>query len=359
MLNVSHNLSLEKYFLGINADKHSDVSNFKAFVSYSLGIIKSIKPPKLKVIASESRMSVLNISEFINDDLDLLDSESILDEEIKKLDNLSDAILDSFVILKENNRKTNTRNVYCSSQKRGVKGLEYLVLISVKGNNTKVIGIKRLISKPNLITESINLIDKILKYKSINSVKADNHFFHDILINYLNSKNITFISKPKKSGIWSKIALKNCFNHIDLTGFRYHNGIYTRDLILNHKLYGICKIVKVKPSYRAEEKKCFYIVSTNINLSVMDIVKGKKQRWKIETVFRDCSQNLGLRSCQCTNDKTIDNHVLMSFLTYNFLSEIKKIFNHKNKTIGYIKRTIQASIYATTNVFDLIEQKSA
>ena len=198
-----------------------------------------------------------------------------------------------------------------------------------------------------------------MKYKSINSVKGDNHFFHEILINYLNDKKITFISKPKKNGIWSEMVLKEFFNDINVTGFRNHNGLYTRALILEHKLYGICKIVKVKPSYRAKEKKCFYIVTTNINLSVMDIVKGKKQRWKIETVFRDCSQNLGLRSCQCTKDKTIDNHVFMSFLTYNFLSEIKKICNHKNKTIGYIKRTIQASIYATTNVFDLIEQKSA
>ena len=138
-----------------------------------------------------------------------------------------------------------------------------------------------------MITESIKLIGKVLKHKSINSVKGDNHFFHEILINYLNSKKITFISKPKKNGIWSKMVLKDCFNHIDVTGFRYHNGIYTRDLVLNHKLYGTCKIVKVKPSYRAEENKCFYIVSTNINLSVKDIFKGKKQRWKIETVFRD------------------------------------------------------------------------
>ena len=352
MLNISDNLSLEKYFLDINVDKHLDRSNFKLFVSYSLGILKSIKAPKLKVIASESRMSILSISEFINDELYLLDCESILDEEIKNLDNLSDAILDSFVILKENNKKTNTRNVYCSSQKRGVKGIEYLVLISVKDNKTKVIGVKRLTIKPDLITESIKLIGKVLKHKSINSVKGDNHFFHEILINYLNSKKITFISKPKKNGIWSKMVLKDCFNHIDVTGFRYHNGIYTRDLVLNHKLYGTCKIVKVKPSYRAEENKCFYIVSTNINLSVMDIFKGKKQRWKIETVFRDCSQNLGLRSCQCTSDKAIDNHVFMSFITYNFLSEVRKNFT-KNKTIGHIKKTIQPSIHFTTNVFDL------
>ena len=97
--------------------------------------------------------------------------------------------------MKENNKKTNTRNVYCSSQKRGVKGIEYLVIISLRDNNTKIVGIKRLTIKPDLITESVNLIDNILKYKSINSVKGDNHFFHEILINYLNDKKITFISE--------------------------------------------------------------------------------------------------------------------------------------------------------------------
>ena len=88
----------------------------------------------------------------------------------------------------------------------------------------------------------------------------------------------------------------------------------------------------------------------------MDIFKGKKQRWKIETVFRDCSQNLGLRSCQCTKDKTIDNHVFMSFFTYNFLAEIKK--NHYS-TIGMIKRTIMSSISITTNIFDFFKKKVA
>ena len=143
MKNIANKSSIEKYFLERKIDKHSDNTKVTTFMSYSLGIIKSIKEPKLKVIASEAGISVLEVSEFIND-------ESIFDEEIKKLDDKSSIILDSFVVLRENNTKTETRNVFCSSQKRGVKGIEYLVTIGVKGNKTKVIGLKRLTKKPDL-----------------------------------------------------------------------------------------------------------------------------------------------------------------------------------------------------------------
>lgn len=356
MKNITEKLSLEKYFLDRNIEKNSDKTKVKTFISYSLGIIKSEKAPKLKVIASEAGISVLEISEFINDEFGLLNYEKIFDEEIKRLDDLSDTILDSFVILRENNTKTETRNVFCSSQKRGVEGIEYLVMIVVKANNVKVVGLKRLNKKPDLIIESINLIEKVSNYTKIRSVKGDNHFFHEHLTNFLNEKEISFISKPKRNSSWSGKQLKECFEEVEITGYRYHNGLYTKSMILEHKIYGICKIVKVKPSYRAEEKKCFYIVSTDINLSVMDIIKGKKQRWKIETVFRDCSQNLGLRSCQCTNIKAIDNHVFMSFFSYNFLAQIKSTVS---LTIGAIKRKIQNSISLTTNIFDYFNMEIA
>ena len=95
----------------------------------------------------------------------------------------------------------------------------------------------------------------------LSSVKGDNHFFHEFLINFLNEKGIAFISKPKRNVSWSGKQLKECFSDIEVTGYRYHKGLYTKSLILEHKIYGICKIVKVKPSYRAEEKKCFYSYS--------------------------------------------------------------------------------------------------
>jgi len=272
MLNIAKKFSLEKYFLDRNIDKHSDNTKVKTFISYSLGIIKSVKPPKLKVIANEAGISVLEVSEFINDEFGLLNDENIFDEEIKKLDDLSDIILDSFVVLRENNTKTETRNVFCSSQKRGVKGIEYLVMIGVKGNNTKVIGLKRLTKKPDLITESINLIENCLKYTKLSSVKGDNHFFHEFLINFLNEKGIAFISKPKRTGSWSGKQLKECFSNIEVTGYRYHKGLYTKSLILEHKIYGICKIVKVKPSYRAEEKKCFYFCTQKQGPSTLGVI---------------------------------------------------------------------------------------
>lgn len=358
MRNIPENISIEKYFLERNFNKYIGETKIRVCISYSLGIIRAIKEPKLVVISTETGVSVLSLSEFINDEFGIFKADSIFEEEIKKVEELSDIILDSFVVPRENNKKTKTRTVFCSSQKRGLKGLEYLVMIAVKGNKTKVVGVVRLNKKPDLINASLNLLEIFLEQKKINSVKADNHFFHEILINYLNDREITFISKPKVTTIWSDKKLKECFKDIPVEGYRYNPSckLYTRGLVLTHKIYGTCKIVKVKPEYNCEDSKAFYIVSTNINLSVMDIVRGKKQRWKIETVFRDCSQNLGLRSCQCTSDNAIDNHIFMSFFTYNFLSEIKQ---YSSLTIGAIKRRIQTNLSVTTNVSDFFKLKYA
>ena len=79
MKNITNKSSLEKYFLGINIDKHSDNTKVKTFMSYSLGIIKSVKEPKIKVIATEAGISVLEVSEFINDEFGLLNYENIFD----------------------------------------------------------------------------------------------------------------------------------------------------------------------------------------------------------------------------------------------------------------------------------------
>lgn len=358
MKTISENISIEKYFLERNFNNYICETKIKVCLSYSLGIIKAEKKPKLVVIAKETGVSVLTLSEFINDEFGVFKANSIFEEEIKRVEELSDIILDSFVFPRENNKKTKTRTVFCSSQKRGLKGVEYLVMIAVKGDKTKVVGVVRLNKKPDLINESLNLLEIFLEKKKINSVKADNHFFHEILINYLNDREITFISKPKVTTIWSDKKLKDCFKDIKIQGYRYNSSckLYTRGLVLTHKIYGTCKIVKVKPEYNCEDSKAFYIVSTNTNLSVMDIVKGKKQRWKIETVFRDCSQNLGLRSCQCTSDSAIDNHIFMSFFTYNFLSEIKQ---YSSLTIGAVKRKIRANLSVTTNVSELFEVKYA
>ena len=56
--------------------------------------------------------------------------------------------------------------------------------------------------------------------------------------------------------------------------------------------------------------------------------------------------------------RSIDNDVFMAFITYNFLSEVRNKFK-ENKTIGYIKRALQPSIFFTTNVLELLQIKYA
>lgn len=363
-INIHESITLEKYIHERNMNHNIESEDYSLFCAYSIGIIKAEIKPKLKVIAKESGFDVVDISEFINGTYNELKISLLLRDEIKKINQKAEIIFDSFIVPRENNTKTKTSKVYCSAQKRGLDGIEYLVMIAVLDKKIKVVGIKRLKTKPDLINESINLVNEYLTYKEISLVMADNHFFHEVLINHLREKNIDFVSKPKKSHVWISasssegLKLSDCFKNIPIDGYRHSSKykVYTRALILTHRLYGTCKIVKVKPSYKAEESKCFYIVSTNINLSAMSIFKAKKKRWKIETVFRDCSQNLGLRACQCTSSKAIDNNVFMSFFTYNFLSEIREKYG---STIGLIKRKILKGFSYTTNVSDLFIKEIA
>ena len=115
------------------------------------------------------------------------------------------------------------------------------------------------------------------------------------------------------------------------------------------------KILIVKRKYNNQEKGIFYIVSTNLELSAREILKAKKQRWKIEVVFRDCSQSLGLRDCQSTSKGSIIMHLFMVFQTYNYLSSLKEKYGN---TIGKIKRKIIDSNQLITNTYDILKLKT-
>lgn len=330
----------------------------KVAKAYTIGLIKSVKKPKIKAISLETGVSVVDLSMFLDENYQYWKNNEIFNEVIKHCEDNGSGVLDTFVIAKENTTKTKTKKVHASSLKRNVDGLEFLVMLYVKGTAVKVVGLKIIEKRPDMILESIKMINNFSKYKKIDSVMADNHFFHEELIAYLNSKEISLISKPRRNGQWSKKQLKEWTKEIAVNSFRYYSQkqVYAKGLILEHEKYGKCKIIIVKPSYHSEEKKCFYVVSTDIDLSVMKILKGKSTRWKIETVFRDSNQNLGLKCCQCVELGSITNHIFMVFMTYNFLSGLKEKYGG---TIGKIKKTIIPYVSTTTSISGIFEAKVA
>jgi len=84
-------------------------------------------------------------------------------------------------------------------------------------------------------------------------------------------------------------------------------------------IQGLGKVVVVKE----KRKKPSYLVSTNLHLSALDIVKYYAKRWKIEQMIKDLKQRLGFGHYQVRNPQAIQRHVALVLLSYCILILLK------------------------------------
>jgi hypothetical protein len=70
---------------------------------------------------------------------------------------------------------------------------------------------------------------------------------------------------------------------------------------------------------KEKRKKDSYLVSTNLHLSALDIVKYYAKRWKIEQMIKDLKQRLGFGHYQVRNPQAIQRHVALALLSYCIL----------------------------------------
>jgi hypothetical protein len=74
---------------------------------------------------------------------------------------------------------------------------------------------------------------------------------------------------------------------------------------------------------KEKRKKTSYLVSTNLHLSALDIVKYYAKRWKIEQMIKDLKQRLGFGHYQVRNPQAIQRHVAIVLLSYGILIFLK------------------------------------
>ena len=74
---------------------------------------------------------------------------------------------------------------------------------------------------------------------------------------------------------------------------------------------------------KEKKKKPYYVVSTNIYLSPIDVIKYYAKRWKIEQMIKDLKQRLGFADYQVRNLQAINRHVALSLLSYFALVLLK------------------------------------
>jgi hypothetical protein len=155
------------------------------------------------------------------------------------------------------------------------------------------------------------------------------------MISQLKSNSIIWI-KGKRIKL-NTLSAGSGSNSVGMNQFPYREisiSIYgkTRNLRLAKfigEINGLGKVAIVV--VKEKRKKPFYLVSTNLYLSAIDVLKYYARRWKIEQMIKDLKQRLGFGDYQVRSLKAIERHVALVLLSYFVLVLLKIIQWLRNK----------------------------
>lgn len=302
--------------------------------------------PLLKSIQTETGVKVVDIAGFLRQEELGWSIQEMFGLLSQGLEEGGELILDGVTVSKEHTERMSAYPVWNSCQNRVVQGQLYLVLCWAKAESFVVIGCQAISEGEKQLEKAMDLIDFFLaKGIAVKGLRADGFFFKENFCKELKERHLPLISKPRCDSWWwlgtQEIQLKVYAPTIPIESFHYYREQkrYAKGLVVARNGLGYCKVVIVRPRRSSPAKDWYYLVSTDISLSVREIMKGHRTRWRIEVMFRDCSQQLGLKSHQGYKGSS-ERHVAMVFLTYNYLSELKAEEGH---TIGYWKRQLSKS----------------
>ena len=84
-----------------------------------------------------------------------------------------------------------------------------------------------------------------------------------------------------------------------------------------------------------------YLVTNDLSADLTTIVRRKRSRWRIETIFRDTKQLAGLAACQGWVDQAMVRHVALVFLTFVVLQLLRR---DPQETVGAVKARWQGEV---------------
>jgi hypothetical protein len=84
-----------------------------------------------------------------------------------------------------------------------------------------------------------------------------------------------------------------------------------------------------------------YLVTNDLTCDLALLVRRKRSRWRIETIFRDTKQLAGLAACQCWIDQAFVRHVALVFLAFVVLQVLR---HAPQETVGAVKTRWQGEI---------------
>jgi Transposase DDE domain len=138
------------------------------------------------------------------------------------------------------------------------------------------------------------------------------------MISQLRSNSVVFVD-GKRTKVTTLSTLHSAYREVSLPFYGKHRTLQIARFVGLIKKFGKVAIVVV----REKRKKPRYLVSTNLHLSALDILKYYAKRWKIEQMIKDLKQRLGFGHYQVRNLQAIQRHVAIVLLSYCVLIFLK------------------------------------
>lgn len=119
--------------------------------------------------------------------------------------------------------------------------------------------------------------------------------------------------------------------------WRARLGLRALSVVAYLPKYGTLRLVVTRNRHGNYE-----VLATNdLGSDLTTIVKRKRSRWSVETLFRDAKQLSGLGACQCRIDQAMVRHVAFALITFTVLQVLRL---GPEETLGQVKERLQQEV---------------
>jgi len=138
------------------------------------------------------------------------------------------------------------------------------------------------------------------------------------MISQLKS-NATLWIHGKRTKVTTLLDQSCAYREVSLFLYGKTKTLCVAKFVADIKDLGKVAVVVVKE----KRKKPLYLVSTNIHLPAIDVIKYYAKRWKIEQMIKDLKQRLGFGDYQVRDLHALQRHVALALLSYFVLILLK------------------------------------
>ncbi len=242
-------------------------------------------------------------------------------------------------------------SIYSFAKKRKVWGFQIVVLVwcSVDGQWRIPVGFRlwrpkrscradRYRTKLELAIDLVTAV--VLRQLPVAYIVGDTHYTAGWFTKRLARMGVTWHGTldPKTHVVWrgEKQSVRELATRLKLS-WRQHLGLRAMALTVFAPKYGQLRLVVTRNRHGNYE----YLVSNDRTLDLTTMVRRKRSRWSIETVFRDSKQFTGLEACQCWSNQALVRHVGVVFLTFVVL-QVLRVTPHES--VGTVKERWQLAV---------------